>query len=49
MRQPNILITGFEPFGNSNYNISEDITKKIQNLEIGHYNLVTKILTVYED
>lgn len=49
MRRPNVLITGFEPFGNSNYNISEDITKKIQNLEIGHINLVTKILTVDED
>tara|TARA_Y100001980_G_C14556128_1_gene346539 strand:- start:6073 stop:7056 length:984 start_codon:yes stop_codon:yes gene_type:complete len=46
MRPANVLLTGFEPFDNSNYNISEEVTKLITDFDFKEFFLTSKILTV---
>jgi|TARA_B100001758_G_C18404014_1_gene610827 8-oxo-dGTP diphosphatase len=48
MRKPKVLITGFEPFDKSSFNISEKLVSEIEKLEIKDVELKTKILTVDE-
>jgi len=48
MRKAKVLITGFEPFDNSSFNISEKLVSEIKKLEIKDVELKTKILTVNE-
>ena len=49
MRKPRVLLTGFEPFDNSSFNISEKLVSEIKRLEIKEYELKTEILAVNEE
>jgi len=49
MRKPKVLITGFEPFDNSSYNISQKLVSEIERLELNNLEINTKILTVDEE
>tara|TARA_B100000902_G_scaffold394690_1_gene451530 strand:- start:1383 stop:2387 length:1005 start_codon:yes stop_codon:yes gene_type:complete len=48
MRQAKVLLTGFKPFGGSNYNVSEQVIQNIKLLQIDEVNLSTIILPVDE-
>ena len=49
MRKPKVLVTGFEPFDNSSYNISQKLVSEIERLELNNLEINTKILTVDEE
>ncbi|MBJ99533.1 MAG: hypothetical protein CMB48_00785 [Euryarchaeota archaeon] len=49
MRKPKVLLTGFEPFDNSSFNISEKLVTEIERLNLNEYEIKTKILTVNEE
>ncbi len=48
MRIPKVLVTGFEPFDNSSFNISQKLVSEIESLEFNNLEMNTKILTVDE-
>ena len=49
MRKPRVLLTGFEPFDNSSFNISEKLVSEIKRIDIKEYELKTEILTVNKE
>ena len=49
MRKPKVLVTGFEPFDNSSFNISQKLVSEIERLELNNLEINTKILTVDEE